>query len=136
MLFFMSHDDPHELQNARFAVVFTRAQIQTTAPASKTDRALIQIIEGWQWSGLLDAFITVFSDQPRSISAHRRIDSAYFFRPFRRTFAACDSFDSRVCGFPKVRPASLNCFFVGFPAISSSVNFAKADQTTRLLTVG
>jgi hypothetical protein len=76
MLFLMAHDDPHELQNARFAVVFTRAQIQTTRPASKADRALIQIIEVWQWSGLLGAFVTVFSDlgQPRSISAHRRID--------------------------------------------------------------
>jgi hypothetical protein len=76
MLFFMAHDDPHELQNVRFAVVFTRAQIQTTGPASKTDRALIQIIAVWQWSGLLGAFVTVFSDRSATFnlgpSANRR----------------------------------------------------------------
>jgi hypothetical protein len=124
MLFFMAHDDPHEPQNARFAVVFTRAQIQTTGPASKTDRALIQIIEAWQRSVLLGAFrdrIQRSASFNLRSSANRR---TYFLRPLRRTFAAFDSFDSRVCGFAKVLPASLNCFFVGFPAISSSVNFA------------
>ncbi len=45
MFFFMAHDDPHELKDARFAAVCNRAQIQPTDPATKTNRALIQIIE-------------------------------------------------------------------------------------------
>jgi hypothetical protein len=89
MLFLMAHDDPHELQNARFAVVFTRAQIQTTGPASKTDRALIRIIEAWQWSGLLGAFVTVFSDlvslvQSRPIGESTALLLAAFAKDLRR----------------------------------------------------
>jgi hypothetical protein len=130
MLFFVAHDDPHELQNARFAVLFTCAQTQTTRPAPKTDRALVQSIEVWQWSGFLGAFVTVFSNVVSLVQVRPIGEStAYFLRPLPRTFAACDSFDSRVRGFPKVLPASLNCFFVGFPAISSSVT---SPRLTRL----
>jgi len=131
MLFFMAHDDPHELQNARFAVVFTRAQIQTTGPASKTDRALIQIIEVWQWSGLLGAFVTVFSDQPRSISAHRRIDG-----PTSWAFAE-DLRRLRLLRFTGVRvPQSPNriaqLFLPRLPCHLILRELRQADQITRL----